>query len=400
MIGWLRIFRKVLSSTIWIKSKPEQKVILITLLIMANHSEAATVWKGKIYTLLPGQIITSIEIITEYAGKRITVSMVRTTLKKFEKLGFLKKQLIADSTKHGSLITINNWELYQASKLLLSDELTNSNQLVSVKFKEGWIKLHRKIIFSPIWRSTTPNQKVILIVLLLSANYLENDWSWNGILHSVKPGQFKTSLASILKKSGKDISIKNIRTALKNFELLGFLTDKQAGGGRLITIVNWASYQSEEVRSTTKPASNWQATGKQSANKRQIEGNELASIKNSKKLKNEIQEIYDYYIELNLVKHRSFTEAMETSIIKAKKKYNLSQDEMKRMLNRHDTRVKNTEDSAFEVKKRGLATFFGQKKYGCSDLICAEYMDEYYLENEDSEKIIKSITIKDSSNFI
>jgi len=52
-----------------------------------------------------------------------------------------------------------------------------------------------------------------------------------------------TSLESLAKKSG--VSIQNIRTALKRFEKLEFLTNESTKTGRLLTVLNWELYQSE-----------------------------------------------------------------------------------------------------------------------------------------------------------
>ncbi|MFS1351445.1 hypothetical protein ACLZX5_14425 [Enterococcus faecium] len=37
--GWIKIYRQLLEKPIWQESTPEQKVILITLLSMANHEK-------------------------------------------------------------------------------------------------------------------------------------------------------------------------------------------------------------------------------------------------------------------------------------------------------------------------------------------------------------------------
>jgi hypothetical protein len=55
-----------------------------------------------------------------------------------------------------------------------------------------------------------------------------------------------TSLESIKNKCGDDVSINKIRSALKRFENLEFITNKSTKINRLITIVNWNIYQSME----------------------------------------------------------------------------------------------------------------------------------------------------------
>ena len=112
----------------------------------------------------------------------------------------------------------------------------------------GYICLHRCLLDKPIWKLSTPEQKTILITLLLMVNHEENEWEWKGEKFKVKPGQTVTSLDNIAKACGKGVSIQNIRTALVRFSKLGFLTNESTKTGRLITIINWDTYQTELVR--------------------------------------------------------------------------------------------------------------------------------------------------------
>lgn len=114
----------------------------------------------------------------------------------------------------------------------------------------GYIKIHRELAIKPIWDGSNLEQKVILVTLLMMANYNEKQWEWKGKKFTAMPGQFVTSLDNIAKTSGDGISIRNVRTALKRFENFGFLTNESTKTGRLITIVNWASYQSQDKQVT------------------------------------------------------------------------------------------------------------------------------------------------------
>lgn len=113
---------------------------------------------------------------------------------------------------------------------------------------QGWITLHRELIQKPIWLNSTPEQKTILITLLLMVNHEEKEWEWKGQKYTVQPGQMITSLNSIVEKCGKGITTQNVRTALKRFEKLEFLTNKSTKQSRLITIVNWGKYQGAESK--------------------------------------------------------------------------------------------------------------------------------------------------------
>jgi len=107
----------------------------------------------------------------------------------------------------------------------------------------GYIKLHRELLSKSIWLNSTSQQKSILIAVLLSVNFVEKEWEWKGEKFKVSPGQMITSLESIRVKSGKGVSIQNVRTSLVRFEKLQFLTNESTKTGRLITIVNWGTYQ-------------------------------------------------------------------------------------------------------------------------------------------------------------
>jgi len=128
---------------------------------------------------------------------------------------------------------------------------------------QGWIKLHREITEKVIWSESTPEQKTILITLLMMANHKEKEWVWQGDRYKASPGEFVTSLASIVEKCGKGITVQNVRTALKKFESYGFLTYQSTNKNRLVTIVNWGIYQDQEEELTSKPTGNQQATNKQ-----------------------------------------------------------------------------------------------------------------------------------------
>lgn len=144
----------------------------------------------------------------------------------------------------------------------------------------GWIKLHRELLNKTIWQNSTSEQKTILITLLLMANHDKKEWEFQGQKYICQPGQFITSLPSIVEATYNCVSIQNVRTALARFEKLGFLTDKSTNKNRLITICNWEAYQSKETRDNSQI--NSQLTGNQQAANRQ-----LTSNKNDKEIKEE-----------------------------------------------------------------------------------------------------------------
>lgn len=126
--GWVKLYRQLLDKPIWLNSRAEHQVVLITLLLMANHVPNEWEWHGRKYVVQAGQMITSLAQIAQKSGKNITTQNVRTALLRFEKLGFLTNE----STKQSRLITIVNWGLFQSSdgqaNKATNNQLTNDQQ--------------------------------------------------------------------------------------------------------------------------------------------------------------------------------------------------------------------------------------------------------------------------------
>lgn len=188
----------------------------------------------------------------------------------------------------------------------------------------GWLKLYRELTDKVIWQNSPPEHKVILATILMSVNYEENEWEWKGQKFKVCPGQMITSLESIQKKSGKGISIQNVRTALKNLEKYGFLTSESTNQGRLITVVNWELYQSSATETTSETTNPSQATNKG-----------LTTIKERKKENKENKDIYGDFSNVRLSKDeyeklvntysekttKEFVEKLDAYIASTGKKY-------------------------------------------------------------------------------
>jgi len=155
---------------------------------------------------------------------------------------------------------------------------------------EGWIKLHRKLLKSDMYQALNAGQRDVLIMCLLLANHEENEWEFEGRIYKAEPGQFITSLASLKKHCAKDVSTRNIRTALQKLEKWQFLTNKSTKTGRLITILNWDTYQS--VNNETD-----KDTDKQVTKHRQRGDKEVTTNKNDKEgIKNDREYIREDFL--------------------------------------------------------------------------------------------------------
>ncbi len=151
----------------------------------------------------------------------------------------------------------------------------------------GWIKLYRVLLDKYIWLRSTPEQKVILITLLLMANHEPHKWVWNKKEYEVQRGQFITSINSIVQKCGRGVSTQNVRSALKKFEKHEFLTIKATNTNSLITIINWEEYQPKDEKVTNEPTENQQATNKEVTKNQQRGNKEVTTNKNDKNDKND-----------------------------------------------------------------------------------------------------------------
>lgn len=171
---------------------------------------------------------------------------------------------------------------------------------------KGWIKLHRKLNESDMYKGLNSVQRDVLIQCLLMANHTEKEWEWKGKIIKCQPGQFKTSLESIRKNCAKRTTIKMVRTALKKLEKWKFLANEGAKEGRIITICKWRTYQHNSQ-------SEGKDEGKIGADVGQDKGMIRATNKNGKNVKNDknstlsslqdgdIKKLFD---ELNKILHK------------------------------------------------------------------------------------------------
>lgn len=113
MDGWIKLHRKMAhSDSTFRKLTPEQMLVVIYLLLHANHKDGE--WtdtrRGLVVPVKRGQIVTSLNtIVGWFSTSLITMQKVRYALEKLEELRFLTKQ----STNCYTLITIVNYGVYQ-----------------------------------------------------------------------------------------------------------------------------------------------------------------------------------------------------------------------------------------------------------------------------------------------
>ena len=109
---------------------------------------------------------------------------------------------------------------------------------------KGWIKLYRKIQDNPIFIGHA-DRIAVWVWLLLSATHNGCDVMFGGKKIKLKPGQLTTGRRVLGNELGlNENSVQRILKKFEDEELIAQLTDHQC---RLITIVNWDSYQANEM---------------------------------------------------------------------------------------------------------------------------------------------------------
>jgi len=112
MDGWIKLHQK-LSQWEWYQDSKTLH-LFIHLLIHANFK--ARKWQGV--EILRGQVLTGLKSLNESTG--ISVQSLRTSIKRLKSTG----EITVESTSQFSIITISNFEKYQAK---LTDQPTNQS---------------------------------------------------------------------------------------------------------------------------------------------------------------------------------------------------------------------------------------------------------------------------------
>lgn len=132
----------------------------------------------------------------------------------------------------------------------------------------GYIKLYRQFIKWE-WYTDIPT-RILFEHCLLRANHKAE--RWRGL--TIEAGQFITSLNHLAQETG--LTIRQVRTAIKKLKTTQELTQSGYAKYSIVTIKNWAKYQSSDT-----------VSDKQMTNKRQTNDKQMTTNKNEKNEKNE-----------------------------------------------------------------------------------------------------------------
>lgn len=112
----------------------------------------------------------------------------------------------------------------------------------------GFIKIYRSIESWDWWEDL--NTFRLFMVLLINANWKTKKWRGK----KIKRGQLWTSIESLSEKSG--LTPMQVRTSLEKLMKTNEITNKSTNEGRLITVVNYDFYQSNDGDTTNDLTSN------------------------------------------------------------------------------------------------------------------------------------------------
>lgn len=134
--GYVKLYRKVMDSFVW--TNPYMYKLWNLCLMKASHENRKFLFNGKEIWLNSGEFVTGRDAITFEMNKgvkrehQVNSGSVWRWLKRFEKEGMLN---IKSTTKY-SVVSINNWDDYQASEHQVNIKRTTSEQQVHTNKNE------------------------------------------------------------------------------------------------------------------------------------------------------------------------------------------------------------------------------------------------------------------------
>lgn len=159
----------------------------------------------------------------------------------------------------------------------------------------GWIKLHRKLLDSPIFQ----NEKLfkVFAYCLMKASHKEHTQLVGRRVVHLQKGQFVFGR----KRASEELRLKEstVRDYVKLLEKLGTIDIKSDNKFSVITVVNWAIYQNDEEISDSKndkksTTNQHQMDNKSTSNQQQINTNKnVKNVENDKNEKNEKNVVVD-----------------------------------------------------------------------------------------------------------
>lgn len=153
---------------------------------------------------------------------------------------------------------------------------------------QGYIKLHRKIWKSDLWKLNDATFK-LAIHCLLKANGKEKEWfdERSKTYTLLKRGEFISSTRHLAKELGH--SIGRTQKRLENLSTIGFLSRKAERSFSRFIIVKYNEYNPQAIRKAEQKAERYPIRKAESTNKDSKEDNYKDSNTNSLLIKNKNQ---------------------------------------------------------------------------------------------------------------
>lgn len=103
-------------------------------------------------------------------------------------------------------------------------------------------------------------------------------------------------------------------------------------------------------------------------------------------------DVFNHYISLELIRHRTLTGDMVKAMKLARQELDCDNEFLIKLLDRHKQKVISNKNDGFDFKVRSIQEFFGQKKYQSKMLICSDYDDGVWKEpvNKPKYKVINT----------
>jgi len=131
MQGWIKLHRALIKKTIWRTSSPEQKTVLMTILMLVAYTTGHAEVCGHMLEVKPGEMVISQRQLAQEAG--VSHKILRGSLLRFERLGFLTLTGSGDKQHYPMRLKVNNWDKYQSS----SPEKSKGKDVVAIAPKTG-----------------------------------------------------------------------------------------------------------------------------------------------------------------------------------------------------------------------------------------------------------------------
>ena len=142
--NWIKLHRQILNWE-WYSDTNTFRVFMHCLL-MAQRED----YKFRGVPLKAGQFTTGLFDMADVLG--LSVQQVRTALKKLEKSGEINKQI----TSRYSIITVNNWNVYQQNNKQATSKQQASNKQATTKQEK---RIENRDLFVVVGKETTTTTK-------------------------------------------------------------------------------------------------------------------------------------------------------------------------------------------------------------------------------------------------